>query len=82
MLLAALKIDIAEGQTSASSKGCQRHCGVIILASNIRVDDDDSEHYLVFYAHVMRSALGASVVVALDINCTITTARIRTIALS
>ena len=82
MLLAALKVDVAERQMSASSKGCQRHCGAIILASNIRVDDDDSEHYSVFYAHVTRGVLGASVVNAPDINCTTTTARIRTIALS
>ena len=43
-LLAALKIDIAEGQIPVSSKGRQRLCDAIMLASIIRVDSDDSVH--------------------------------------
>ena len=53
-----------------------------MLASIVRVDGDDSVYCSVFYAHVTRGVLGASAVIALDMNCTITTATFRTIALS
>lgn len=55
---------------------------MIVLASIIQMDGNDSDRYLIIFTHQIRGLLRASMFIALGMNCTILRVRIGTIALA